>query len=1558
MDDRIITRLQSKRMERDSADPKPDSLLAGVVDPEASSYSSSEMDGSEAQTGGVSRELEAALALIEKYKDENDIMRRKLSDITTRLNELSTRVDDQNQTNRNESEAILDLPMESQSSTGTRSSVASQGMMSFLKTAKALNLEFSNGNDANLATFLRDTSELMIDLKLSDREKLRCMKSCLKGEALAYAVGRNYDTYEGLESGLKDKFRPVHIQRAKRLTLMASTQRADETMSSFISRILIGNQNLDSPIGESELIEILVNNMAPYYKKALAVSVNTFGSLSALELAGTKADELSKAERSLRTLKGKTNFSKGQKTNSVLAVNEGASTSKSSSSGQLGKTDSSCFYCLKKGHYKRDCIKLKGDRSKGIFRRNVEEVNKISSQTTSGGADTSKSRESNVNMVDSESSVRSAIDGASDVVYQIKNGVPDELVDLRICIATEKGQDTRPYVIAYFTEDIRLMSLVDSGAQINLIHSAWSDRIVEAQGAQLFSSPKVALTANGQRLAMRGYAKLEFRIKGKSFNSCFWFVDNLAVPVLIGSEALRTMGATMDFKRDKLVISDRTGSISVDTFLCPTTGDHKVNFVGTYIEDIESEGSVNVIEMPDGTKLSLECQDSIDELLNKDFELADESWKPPEVKQDSWHADNTNLSEPDKVMVEAFVHKWQDKFRYNTGIISGFEADIKLKADTTPWRCLPYKCGYNEGRLLEIEARRLVDAGYIVENPQARYISPAFTVKKNSGKPGSSEDRRLVIDYKELNKRVERINSALPDMKDIILSLENKDYFTVIDCKDSFSQVKLSLQSQQYMSFVLGNGVVYSPVTLRQGFADSSSLFSEALRQVIGDLDSEPYLRRFVDDITVASTGTLEQHLYEVEQVLKRMHERNMQINFDKVRVACDRVEILGHEVTSRSLGSTLRPKASKCVALKNICRPKNQKGVRQLLGFVNFYSRFFQNLSISLAPFHHLLRKDTPFVWNEEQENAFLKLKEQMADVPLLHLPDKEKPLCIMVDSSRQGTGSVLYQEDSEKKIKVIEFYSSRFNAAVSNSSASVLEITGLLKSLEHWSEYCKWSKFPVHVYCDHRNIAYLFNSRSLECKLSRYRMRLSQYDLVIKYKPAAGVQPADFLSRTLSEEEDREAVMSVSNTSIISEDILEACRKSNDLGYRLLKENIIKMRSNFTEFKILDDVVYKLVRSEVVDEGVYKVYIPGDVRLSVLEKYHLSVFGCHLGYRKTMSAIQAGGYYFPSMRNYVQRFVKSCDSCQRNKNIQSGAVPELNPREFKYLQSGQVYFIDTVGPLPKSQGKQYYVSFLDDCSRYLVVEAVAKISSEAVIKALTKRIILTSGTPSMIITDRGSEYNSKLFKDFCERFGIIHRLLPAYSPKLNSVERSHRSISEMLRASISRQKDWCALIDYVVFNLNNVKSDLTGISPSMLFYGRQGRRPFDVSTGIDSSSQVRLDSKDYHSNLVEQQRILFQKAKTKVDKNRNRFTNKHNLRAKPLCYKLGDLVLKRTHYKSDKSVGFAKKLAPRYCGPFEVSKVLTNQIYELNTLAGTHDSVQHSDNLKPYFEWTGDEL
>ena len=156
-------------------------------------------------------------------------------------------------------------------------------------------------------------------------------------------------------------------------------------------------------------------------------------------------------------------------------------------------------------------------------------------------------------------------------------------------------------------------------------------------------------------------------------------------------------------------------------------------------------------------------------------------------------------------------------------------------------------------------------------------------------------------------------------------------------------------------------------------------------------------------DIIVAGAEE-EEHLKLLEEVLERL-SRYLTINKGKCAFFQKEVIYCGYRVDGEGLHKT----AEKVQSVMEAPQPSNVSQLRAFLGMVNYYHRFLPNLSTTLTPLHHLLKKHIKWAWSPECEAAFNKVKQLMASDTVLTQFNPGLPLVLSCDASPYGLGAVL---------------------------------------------------------------------------------------------------------------------------------------------------------------------------------------------------------------------------------------------------------------------------------------------------------------------------------------------------------------------------------------------------------------------------------------------------------------------------------------------------------------------------------------------------------------------
>lgn len=117
-------------------------------------------------------------------------------------------------------------------------------------------------------------------------------------------------------------------------------------------------------------------------------------------------------------------------------------------------------------------------------------------------------------------------------------------------------------------------------------------------------------------------------------------------------------------------------------------------------------------------------------------------------------------------------------------------------------------------------------------------------------------------------------------------------------------------------------------------------------------------------------------------KVLEGLEKKNLILNADKCTFRMTKIVLMWVLLTKHGIG----PTEDKVKAIVESCKPQPFSEVRSFLGLVGFSVRFIPEFGTVADPLRVIVRKGEPCVWGQEEENCFLKVKQQIASTPVLH--------------------------------------------------------------------------------------------------------------------------------------------------------------------------------------------------------------------------------------------------------------------------------------------------------------------------------------------------------------------------------------------------------------------------------------------------------------------------------------------------------------------------------------------------------------------------------------------
>ena len=463
--------------------------------------------------------------------------------------------------------------------------------------------------------------------------------------------------------------------------------------------------------------------------------------------------------------------------------------------------------------------------------------------------------------------------------------------------------------------------------------------------------------------------------------------------------------------------------------------------------------------------------------------------------------------------------------------LGNVDVEIKLNLkDESPFYIRPFPASESEKEVIDKEIEKLVKMG-VLKLGKGSYVSPMLLVKKKSsdGKPAL----RPVTDFRYLNSRIMPLHYCSPLLRDALqlIGSSGATIFSTLDLKNAFFSLKVHPDSQKFLTIApYPSGRTYQYLRMPQGLSISPTEWSDKIADILSELPKHTqYCLGIADDIIVYSKNQQE-HLEHVAKVLELFEKHGLKISVSKCQFFRQNLEYMGHKITTKEGKPAITPQKSKVDSITKMERPKTPKQAKSFVGMVAFLSMYLPKLQILLAPFHHLTKKNSKFLWTDELQKNFEIIKESLQKSPVLTLPAREGKFVLYVDSSVIGTGGALFQIQDGKE-RLLSFYSRKFQDAARNMTISEIECYGILLTIQAYRYLLRSVQFEVVT--DHSALLQIHKSKSepATLRLRKYFEKLSDFNFHLRYKKGKDMFLADHLSRhpTCEVEDDRPIAFSV---------------------------------------------------------------------------------------------------------------------------------------------------------------------------------------------------------------------------------------------------------------------------------------------------------------------------------------------------------------------------------------------------------------------------------------------
>ena len=381
-------------------------------------------------------------------------------------------------------------------------------------------------------------------------------------------------------------------------------------------------------------------------------------------------------------------------------------------------------------------------------------------------------------------------------------------------------------------------------------------------------------------------------------------------------------------------------------------------------------------------------------------------------------------------------------------------------------------------------------------------------------------------------------------------------------------------------------------------------------------------------------------------------------------------------------------------------------------------------------------------------------------------------------------------------------------------NYSTFDRELLAIFLNIRHFQHFLEGRTFTI--YTDHKPLTFALSSSSnYNQRQLRQLSEISEYSAPIVHKAGKDNIVADTLSRP-----NFDTIAHVMTD--VSDDLrFMAQEQINDPFCQSLLSDNIKSDIRVHKLTICDQTQLTLICDNSQD--IIRPIVPVKMVPTIIQKYHdIS----HPGVQGTLELIKSK-YVWKFMAKDVKKFVQNCLPCQAIKVDKHTKAPiqefKIPPGRFAHIH------VDIVGPLPTFEGFKYIFTAIDRWTRFPIAVPMPDSTTENCIKVFLNSWVSYFGVPEQLVTDRGTQFTSHLWRDLMRSLGIRHNLTTAYHPQSNGiVERFHRQLKQALKCKVAQKHlDWPNQLPLILLSLRSTPKQNLDTSPAELVFGQAPRLP-----------------------------------------------------------------------------------------------------------------------------------